>query len=239
MAQGTEVNKKASNIRTMFDDIAPDYDKLNHLISLGMDRSWRKSAVKRVADIGAQDILDLAAGTGDFTIALAQVLPEARIVAADLSAGMLSEAERKFGDLGLSCVSTKVCNALDMPFDTATFDAVTCAFGVRNFSDLSQGLREMLRVLRPRGQAVILELCEPRGHLLHGLYKVYAFHVIPLMGSIVGHHRSAYSYLPKSIHNMTQREDMVTALTAAGFEQVGYKVFAPGVCAMYTAYKPL
>lgn len=221
----------------MFDAIAPDYDKLNGLMSFGLDALWRKRAVKFVAQTGAADILDLAAGTGDFTIALSRALPSARIVAADLSQNMLKEAERKIQDLGLQQVSTVQCDALDLPFSDETFDVITCAFGVRNFSDLHEGLREMHRTLHPGGILVALELCEPSRPLSRLLYKFYAFGVIPLLGAILGHNHKAYAYLPQSIRLMEQRSRMCQALEDVGFIRPTYKVFFPGVCAMYVAYR--
>lgn len=238
MAERTIISKKASSIRKMFDAIAPEYDRLNRLISFGLDSAWRRSAVKLVSRTGARSLLDLAAGTGDFTIALARALPTARIVAADLSQNMLREADRKFVERGLSQVSTVQCNALHMPFREGRFDAITCAFGVRNFSDLRQGLSEMYRILRPGGVAVILELCEPDRPISRGLYKLHAFGVIPMLGAMLGNNRKAYAYLPESIHRMTQREGMTEVLEELGFERASFRVFPPGVCAMYVAYKP-
>ena len=223
----------------MFDAIAPEYDKLNRLISFGLDSTWRKSAVKFVSRTGARHILDLAAGTGDFTIALSTALPSARIVAADLSQNMLREADRKFIERGMSHVSTVQCNALHLPFKDDTFDAITCAFGVRNFSDLGRGLAEMYRTLRPGGVAVILELCEPARRISRRLYKLHAFRVIPILGGLFGHNKKAYAYLPESIQRMTQREGMKNIMEETGFERVSFRVFPPGVCAMYIAYKPL
>ncbi|KGN82834.1 hypothetical protein HQ35_01925 [Porphyromonas cangingivalis] len=239
MAERTIISKKASNIRKMFDAIAPEYDKLNRLISFGLDSTWRKSAVKLVSRTGARHVLDLAAGTGDFTIALSNAIPSARIVAADLSQNMLREADRKFVERGMSQVSTVQCNALHLPFKDNTFDAITCAFGVRNFSDLERGLGEMYRTLRPGGVAVILELCEPDRRISRGLYKLHAFGVIPVLGAVLGHNRKAYAYLPESIRRMPQRNGMKSIMEGIGFSRASFKVFPPGVCAMYVAYKPL
>lgn len=222
----------------MFDAIAPEYDKLNKLISFGLDSSWRKSAVRLVSEGKPRKILDLAAGTGDFSIALSRAIPKAHITAADLSENMLKVAERKIEEQGLSKISTVQCNALNLPFEDNTFDSITCAFGVRNFSDLKKGLSEMCRTLRPGGMVVILELCEPHRRFSRTLYKFHAFGVIPILGGIVGHNRRAYAYLPESIRRMTQREEMMKVMKDAGFERTSFRVFLPGVCAMYVAYKP-
>lgn len=205
---------------------------------MGLDKLWRQRGVQRIKQAQPQALLDLAAGTGDFSIALARALPQTEIVAADLSAGMLTVAAEKVAKLGISNISTQECNALEMPFAEGSFDAITCAFGVRNFSDLVAGYTEMHRILRPHGLVCILELCEPKHPITKALYRFYAFNIIPLLGAMIGQHRAAYSYLPASIRSMTQREDMLSTLNVAGFTKCSYKVFAPGVCAMYTAYKP-
>lgn len=228
-----------AGIRRMFDAIAPSYDLLNRIISMGLDRSWRQETVRRVAIEKPMHILDLASGTGDLAIDLAKTLPEATIVAADLSTEMLQIGQKKAAQQGVQhAILPTPCDALAMPFKNNSFDAVTCAFGVRNFYNLPDALQEMKRVLTPGGLLAVLELCEPIGWV-RPFYKAHAFHIIPFVGKVVGHNKKAYQYLPKSIERVAQRETFTNMLKQQGWERVTYRTFTPGVCALYIAYKPL
>ena len=223
----------------MFDAIAPSYDLLNRLISLRQDLSWRRELVRRVSIEEPQDILDLAAGTCDLSIALAKALPECTVVAGDLSREMIRLGEAKAQQSGVEDqVLPVLCDAMAMPFRDECFDVVTCGFGVRNFDDSLGGLREMFRVLRPGGLVAVLELCEPRSPLLFSFYRLYAYKVIPLLGKLLGGNKGAYAYLPRSIAEVSQREEMAQLLRLAGFERVAYHLFIPDVCALYVGYRP-
>lgn len=222
----------------MFDAIAPSYDLLNRLISLGLDRGWRAETVRRVRAEYPAEVLDLAAGTGDLSIDLAKALPQATVVAADISQEMLRRAQVKARKEELQeDILFVECDALEMPFRDDCFDVVTCAFGIRNFVDIPAALSQIHRVLRPGGMVAILELCEPRKEGLHALYRYHAFRIIPMLGRLIGRHEQAYRYLPQSIRHVPQREQMCAILRKQGWERVCYKTLFPDVCALYVAYK--
>lgn len=225
-------------IRAMFDDIAPTYDLLNRINSLGLDQWWRRDLVERVAQEQPQLVLDLAAGTGDLSILLAKECTNATIVASDLSIGMLEIGSHKANEAGLSQVKISVEDAMDLSFDDYHFDAVTCAFGVRNFESIARGYQEIYRVLRPGGMVAILELCEPTNLLLKAGYDLYVDGIIPNVAKWVGRNKEAYDYLGQSIKKVPQRQQMEKLMQMAGFVHTYHKVYAPEVCALYVGYKP-
>lgn len=241
MAQREEVKgiNFTSGIRAMFDTIAPTYDLLNRVNSFGLDIHWRKDLVRHVANEHPLTILDLAAGTADLSIFMAKRCPQATLVASDLSIGMLEIGEQKARAAGLEQIKFSVADAMSLPFENESFDAVTCAFGVRNFESISNGFKEMKRVLRPGGIVAILELCEPENILCNFGYNLHVRGVIPMIGSIVGHNRNAYKYLADSIHKVPHRASMKQLMEGAGLVNTYYKEYTPGVCCMYVGYKPL
>lgn len=228
----------AHNIRKMFDGIARKYDVLNHINSFGLDILWRSDIADRVSAEKPSLILDLAAGTGDLTIELARRNRTATVVAADLSLGMLEKAVHKARKEHLSKVKVSVVDALEMPFEDNHFDALTCAFGVRNFSSIPDGLREMLRVLRPGGMVAILELCEPENPILRAMYKFHAGVTIPAVARTVAGNEAAYNYLADSIEVVPNRDVMQYLMEEAGFRHTYYTIYTPGVCGLYVGYKP-
>ncbi len=230
---------KHAQVREMFDNIAPAYDVMNRMMTLGIDRSWRRKAVRTVAGTQPVAILDIATGTGDLAILLANSIPGATVTGVDLSDGMLEVGRRKVAEAGLADrISFRTGDALALPFDDNTFDAITVAYGVRNFEHLRDGYAEMLRVLRPGGMLCVLELSTPANPLVKPFYAAYTRGVIPLVGRIVSRDSSAYSYLPKSIRAVPVRDEMTLIIAEAGFAGAEYRSLTLGVCTMYTATKP-
>ena len=229
---------KTEQVRQMFDSIAPAYDFMNRAMTLGIDIWWRRLAVKRLKRYNPRHILDVATGTGDFAIQLQRSLNPRHITGIDLSQGMLDEARRKVETRGLSQVITfrqDDCMALHM--DDASVDAVTVAFGVRNFEHLLQGYREMARVLRPGGMLCVLELSTPTHPLIRRFYDLYTLHIIPWLGSLKSGDKSAYRYLPQSIAAVPQGDDMLQLMREAGLHEARFKRLTLGVCTIYTAIK--
>lgn len=268
----------------MFDNIAPEYDRLNHIMSLDIDRSWRRRALRQIfsptaAEKAAADrdascgehplrVLDVACGTGDFSIAVAKEMirrsascscpgstgdagksgeagnagaagnAAGSVTGLDLSEGMLKIMEKKICDEGLDGIitcRTGDCEALDFP--DGTFDRVTVAFGVRNFEDREKGLREMLRVLKPGGKLVILELSVPSNALIRWLFNLYFLHILPLVGGKVSGDKAAYRYLPASVLNFPDKKAFTHTLRNCGYSHVTHKAFTLGICRMYTGEK--
>ncbi len=227
-------------IEQLFDGIAPDYDRMNHLMSFNADRRWRRVAVRHIADTSEPlQVLDLATGTGDFAIAIAQKLPAGgHVTGIDLSEKMLSIGQDKVMGAGLSDKVTLLRgNAEALPFADGTFDRVSVAFGVRNYENLQKGLSEACRVLRHNGKLVVLELSYPDNRFLLWCYKLYALKVLPWLGSIVSGNRAAYTYLPESILRFPKGPAFLTLLREAGFGQCTEKRLTFGVCRMYVARK--
>ena len=233
-----ELNKQG--VRQMFDRIAPTYDKLNHLMSLGIDRRWRRTAVDALGKHKPQHILDIATGTGDFALLMADRIKPQHITGADISEGMMAVGREKVKEAGLQdTISFQKEDCMKLSFPDGTFDAVTSAYGVRNFLDLNKGLREMLRVLRPGGHLLIVELTPPPRFPMKQLFWLYAHVVMPLLGRIISHDDSAYTYLPASMEAFPQAEEMEGILKRAGFEEVLWKRFTFGISTMYLAKSPL
>lgn len=226
---------KKEFVEQMFDDIAPTYDKLNHILSLNVDKGWRRKAVRRIVATRPTHVLDVACGTGDFAIALAKAGVE-RVTGVDISQGMLDVGIDKVEALGLNIeMHVDDCEHLSIADDT--FDAVSVAFGVRNFEHLQQGLNEMQRVLRPGGLVCIVELSVPSNRLLLWGYKLYFLHILPFIGRVVSGNGSAYRYLPESVLRFPKPDKVCAMLAEAGFRDVEAKAFTFGLCRMFTGIK--
>ena len=226
-------------IEQLFDDIAPNYDRLNHIMSLGIDRGWRRKAVKRIAELAPTRVLDLATGTGDFAVAIAKKLnDEASVVGVDLSENMLAVGRKKVAAAGLSQrVTLQSGNAEALSFPDESFDAVSVAFGVRNYENLAVGLREGWRVLRPGGQMFILELSSPDRQPWLGCYKLYSLKILPWIGGLISGNRAAYQYLPESILRFPKPAQFLPMLQEAGFARCQVYNYTFGVCRIYVAEK--
>ena len=224
-----------SQIESMFDAIAPDYDRLNHIMSFGIDRRWRKRAVRTIADCQEPlRVLDVASGTGDFAIAIAKkVHPESEIIGIDLSEKMLEVGRTKVPNN----ITLQQGDVEALAFPDNQFDRVSVAFGIRNFEHLEQGLSEMHRVLRPGGKMVILELSYPDNPLLLWCYKLYTLHILPFIGGLISGDRKAYTYLPHSILAFPKADVIVPMLENIGFKQVRVRRFTFGTCVMYVGEK--
>ena len=229
---------KGEQVERMFDQIAHSYDFLNHTLSLGIDRSWRKAAIDSLKPYAQQRILDVATGTGDFALMAVDRLQPQSLIGADLSEGMLSVGREKVERAGKSDIITlqkEDCMALS--FEDNTFDAVTVAYGVRNFEDLDRGLREMLRVLKPGGRLVIIELTSPVRFPMKQLFWLYAHVWMPMVGKLVSRDSRAYSYLPATMEAFPQGEVMQGIIEKAGFQSVKFRRFTFGLSTLYTAEK--
>ena len=226
-------------VRQMFDGIAPTYDRLNHLMSLNVDKLWRKYALREIVDGSVQQILDVACGTGDSTISIAKAgNPGSRVTGVDISEGMMALVMQKAAREGVhDRIRLKVADGEDLPFGEGSFHRVTCAFGIRNFEHKEQGLREFYRVLKPGGKAVILELSVPTGRTARRLYDVYFMHVLPWVGGLISGDKAAYRYLPASVHAFPSPEVFMEMLRDAGFTQVRHRSLSFGLCRMYIGEK--
>lgn len=234
-----EEGTKKEQVREMFDNIAPTYDTLNHTLSAGIDRWWRRRAVRIVKRTLPRRVLDVATGTGDLAIALAKAVPQCRVTGVDLSEGMLALAREKARQAALAERIDFVCgDAERLEFDEGRFDAVTVAFGVRNFGDIAAGLCEMRRVLRSGGVAAILELSIPKNPIIRWLYGLYSHSVMPLLGGAVSRDRAAYRYLPESVEEFPSPEKFLNIMAEAGYVACRYKSLTFGTARIYLAEKP-
>lgn len=230
--------RKRDQVRDMFDNIAPAYDTMNRLMTLGIDRRWRRALVNYVRRARPRDILDIATGTGDLAILLAKANPEAKVTGIDLSEEMVKVGQHKVLSERLAeQVNLHVGDSLNLPFTEESFDAVTVSFGVRNFEDLLRGYNEMWRVLRSGGVLCVLELSTPTGALVKPFYNIYTNSLIPLLGKMIAGDRGAYTYLPRSIAAVPQGNQMLDIISAAGFSRSAFRTFTLGVATLYIARK--
>lgn len=228
----------ASPIAAMFDRISPKYDALNHLLSLNIDKVWRRKTAKTVAKSQPKTILDLATGTADLAIALAKRNPQAHIIGMDISEKMLEIGKAKTTKQNIeSQVELRLGDAAALPFESDSFDAVTVAFGVRNFENLEQGLSEIHRVLKPNGRAVILEFSMPERFPIKQLYALYFKHLLPAIGKAVSKDGNAYSYLPMSVERFPKPKYFLRMLAEKGLENGMAKPLSFGIATLYTAEK--
>jgi demethylmenaquinone methyltransferase/2-methoxy-6-polyprenyl-1,4-benzoquinol methylase len=230
--------EKATQVEQMFNNIAPTYDTLNHRLSWDIDRSWRKKAIRQLEPFHPQTMLDIATGTGDFAILSAEMLHPQRLVGADISEGMMEIGRQKVAQKGLQdIISFAKEDCLSVSYSDETFDAVTAAFGIRNFADLDKGLCEMCRVLKTGGHLSIVELTTPVSFPMKQFFHIYSHSVLPIYGRIISKDTSAYSYLTKTIEAFPQGEQMVEILKRAGFREALFRRLTFGICTMYFATK--
>lgn len=227
---------KSRDIGRLFDGIAPTYDRFNHLLSLNIDRRWRRYTVGKLNYAG--ELLDVATGTADLAIEIARRNKAGHVTGMDISTGMMQIGQSKVEALSMqNRISFLEGSALDIPFESCTFDAVTCAYGVRNFSDLDRGLSEMFRVLRPGGQLLILEFSYPENAAVRMLYDFFFTHIMPLVGKVVSKDKGAYLYFRDSVKGFIWGEEMVSRISAAGFSKVSCKALSLGITTLYSAVK--
>ena len=229
---------KKEGVKKMFDNIAHDYDRLNHILSLNIDKNWRKKAVRELADEARPlNVLDVACGTGDFTIEIARKVPHgSTVVGVDISDGMIAVGLEKLAKLGIDA-ALEVADCEALPYEDNTFDRISVGFGVRNFEHLELGLSEMYRVLAPGGKLVILELSVPSNAFIRWCYKLYFLKILPFIGGLVSGDRSAYEYLPASVLRFPAPDKFMSIMKSAGFDVVEHRAMTLGVCRMYIGKK--
>ena len=230
------------HIALMFNDIAPTYDKLNHILSLNVDKSWRRKAVrylkKAVSAVENPLILDVACGTADSTIKIAEKIVNSKVYGVDISEKMLEIGKEKVEKEGLSDrINFSISRAESLDFQDDTFDAVMVAFGVRNFSDREQGLKEILRVLKPNGTLIVLELSEPQNVIVRWFYNLYFKNVLPLIGKRVSGNSNAYRYLQQTVEKFPMPKEFMSMLKSIGYQEVRHKALSLGLCRIYQANK--
>ena len=228
----------ASPIAAMFDRISPKYDALNHLLSLNIDKVWRRKTAKAVSRSCPKTILDLATGTADLAIAMAKRNPQARIIGIDISEKMLEIGKAKIREQNLeNQIELQLGDAASLPFEGGRFDVVSVAFGVRNFEDREKGLSEIHRVLKSGGEAVILEFSMPDRFPVKQLYRFYFRHVLPKIGKQISKDAAAYSYLPESVGKFPKPKDFLSLLAQKGWVNGDMKRLSFGIATLYTAQK--
>lgn len=230
--------EKGKQVEEMFDNIASTYDTLNHRLSWDIDKYWRRKAIGLLRPHSPQSVLDIATGTGDFAIQAARMLNPRQLVGVDISEGMMQVGREKVAGMGLEgIIRFQREDCLGLSFADNTFDAVTAAFGIRNFQNLEQGLREMCRVLRKGGHLCVIELTTPVRFPMRQLFYVYAHTVLPIYGRLISKDASAYSYLTHTIEAFPQGEVMVDILRSVGFAEATFRRMTFGICTLYFATK--
>ncbi|MFC4639910.1 bifunctional demethylmenaquinone methyltransferase/2-methoxy-6-polyprenyl-1,4-benzoquinol methylase UbiE [Deinococcus hohokamensis] len=226
---------KSQEVQAMFASIAPRYDLLNRVLSLGVDRSWRREAAQEALALGPVRILDVATGTGDFALELKARAPQAEVVGSDFVPEMLQLARQKARARQLD-LTLEEGDALNLPYPDASFDTVTCSFGFRNFADYGRGLAEFWRVLRPGGRLVILEFPPPAGGLFGHLFRFYFRQVLPRIGALVSGNGGAYTYLPESVLAFPDPERLAGLMRATGF-RTRFRLLTFGIAAIHVGDK--
>lgn len=226
---------KGVQVQRMFNSIAPRYDLLNTILSLGIDRRWRKAVIKRIEGV---KVLDLATGTADMAIMIAKTIPNSKITAVDISEKMMQIGQRKVQEAGLEDrVDFKLSFAEKLDLESESFDTVTVAFGVRNFEDIPKGLGEIRRVLRSGGKAYILEFSTPKSKIFGAVYSLYFHKIVPLLGRMLSADQKAYDYLPESVDNFPSPEKFRQMALTAGFNEVNIVPLTQGVANIYIMLK--
>lgn len=228
---------KKKQVARMFDSISGRYDRLNHLLSLGIDKLWRRKAIKILSAQNPASILDIATGTADFAIEAAKI-EGSTVTGIDISDGMLEAGRKKITRLKLdNRIILQNSDSENIPFTDNTFDAAIVAFGVRNFENLDRGLSEIRRVIKPGGKFIVLEISEPHQFPWKNLFKLYFHYILPFAGRLVSGDNHAYTYLPESVAAFPNGNDFIKKLTQAGFSKSEWEPLTLGICALYTAEK--
>ena len=228
---------KKQEVAEMFDNISARYDFLNHFLSLGIDKIWRKKAINQLRSIPVKKIIDIATGTGDFAIAALKLNPE-EVIGLDISAGMLAVGEQKMIKNKVdSIIKMQLGDSENIPYDSNYFDALTVGFGVRNFENLELGLAEMLRVLKPGGKAVILEFSKPKRFPIKQIFGFYSRYFIPFFGKRISKDAQAYSYLPESVAAFPEGKDFEDILRKIGYKNIESTLVSGGIATIYAGIK--
>ncbi len=232
-----EEASKKEEVAEMFNNISKRYDFLNHFLSLGIDKIWRKKAIKKLMKISPKRILDIATGTGDFAIAALKLNPE-EIVGVDISQGMLDVGIEKMRKKNYDhIIKMQLGDSENLPFETDYFDALTVGFGVRNYENLEKGLADMLRVLRPDGMAVILEFSKPKKFPIKQLFGFYSKRLIPFFGKLISKDKRAYAYLPESVEAFPEGEAFKAIMAKVGYKNIESKLVSGGIATIYSGTK--
>ena len=228
---------KKQEVAEMFDNISARYDFLNHFLSLGIDKLWRRKAIKQLQSIPVKKIIDIATGTGDFAIAALKLNPE-EVIGLDISAGMLAVGEQKMKKNKVdSIIKMQLGDSENIPYDSNYFDALTVGFGVRNFENLELGLTEMLIVLKPGGKAVILEFSKPKRFPIKQIFCFYSRYFIPFFGKRISKDAQAYSYLPESVAAFPEGKDFEDILRKIGYKNIESTLVSGGIATIYAGIK--
>ncbi|MBC6400838.1 MAG: bifunctional demethylmenaquinone methyltransferase/2-methoxy-6-polyprenyl-1,4-benzoquinol methylase UbiE [Ekhidna sp.] len=228
---------KKQQVAKMFDSISGKYDFLNHFLSLGIDRRWRKQAIRMLKNENPKQILDIATGTGDFAIESLKLNPE-KVIGLDISEGMLNVGREKMKKKGIDhIIDMQSGDSENIHFENNSFDAVIVAFGVRNFEDLEKGLKEMNRVLKPGGKAIILEFSKPTIFPFKQLYNFYFRWILPKIGEIVSKDNAAYTYLPESVNEFPYGKEFLRILNKTGYKNNKCKPLTQGISSIYLGEK--
>ena len=229
---------KKDQVAEMFDNISDNYDFLNHFLSMGIDNLWRKKAIDQLKSIKPKTLLDVATGTGDLAIVALKRLSPERIVGIDISEGMLSVGRKKMVNKKIADkIKLQYGDSEKIPFSDKSFDAITVAYGVRNFENLSKGLSEMCRVLKPGGKAVILEFSKPKKFPVKQAFNLYFKNILPFIGKIVSKDNRAYTYLPESVDAFPEGKEFLTIFKAVGFKEVKQIKLSGGISSIYVGEK--
>ncbi len=232
-----EEGSKKEQVAEMFNNIAPRYDFLNHLLSLGIDITWRKKAIRILAPDNPQHIVDIATGTGDFALEALAINPE-KITGIDISSEMLEVGKQKMKRKGVDhIISMKLGDSENLPLEDNSIDAITVSFGVRNFENLEKGLSDMRRVLKPGAKAVIIEFSQPTTFPIKQLYQFYFKFILPVIGKLVSKDPRAYTYLPESVNSFPYGEAFEAIVTKCGYSQVKTVPLTFGIASIYVATK--
>lgn len=234
---GNEDRSKKEEVAEMFNNISKRYDFLNHFLSLGIDKIWRRKAVNELREIHPKRILDIATGTGDFALAALKISPE-EVVGIDISEGMLEVGKEKMKKKKVDHIVTmQLGDSENLPFEDNYFDALTVGFGVRNFENLEKGLSEMLRVIRPEGKAIILEFSKPKNFPIKQVFGFYSKRIIPFFGKNISKDEKAYAYLPESVEAFPEGEEFINILKKVGYKKVEAKLVSGGIATIYIGRK--
>ena len=233
-----EVGSKKKQVTKMFDNIAPYYDFLNRFLSLGIDTIWRKKMINTLKDENPKHILDVATGTADVAIEMSKRLDAEKIVGLDISPEMLEVGKKKISKKSLeNLISLQVGDSENLPFEDNTFDAITVAFGVRNFENLEKGIAEMKRVLKKDGKLVVLEFSKPTIFPFKQLFNFYFQYILPTIGKLTSKDPRAYKYLYESVQKFPDGQKFVDVLEKTGFKSNQCVALSLGICSIYTGKK--